>query len=494
MIRRSLPVWILLAAGLGWVAYMIFAGQRTVDDQADIFSEENVDYIASYHAMLLDQYDIDYRVITSNGDEDLNYYANRQFTSRRVGEESEIGRGLLLVINTAQDQVRLETSANLESVFTDAFVSYIERNQMVPFFKANRVADGILATGELIRIRAEDAKNGREFDPSKMLGSIGAGAKTDAQIGEAEALPSALDYPDIAAADSPEETLRRYFAGLKKYNMRRDLDVLTENSRAHMAKMVMTVGQMDNVVKRYKKCEVERVVYNDDASLAVLLHALSDRECDPFAFEKGDDGKWRLDLKAIGMGLGHTYGNIWYVHGERQLESGLWKYAFGFRDYYFYRPKGEQFDHQRIPYYLTGGLRINHVYTGSHVVELHGDDSYLAEAGLRVGDLITSWEWVEYPHQHYISNRMKSVRAGSDVEIEYRRGDQILRTIVKAPPKPRFGGLRWGASYRSVGPARPLVHYVSPDSFADALGLQVGDKILEWNGFQHPAPAMFIHR
>lgn len=116
------------------------------------------------------RFDIDYRVITLNGQEDVNLYAAEMFKQKDIGGESKQHRGLLLLIDAQNDQVRLEVSGNLESVYTDAFVAYIEQRQMVPFFNEGKVAAGIFATGELVRIRAGDAEKGDEFDVTALRG------------------------------------------------------------------------------------------------------------------------------------------------------------------------------------------------------------------------------------------------------------------------------------------------------------------------------------
>lgn len=457
-------------------------------DAAGIFNEEETMHITQYHRMMLDKYDIDYRVLTWQENTDIDWQAYQVFNDNDVGNQSQKQRGLLLLINTANDEVRLEVSGNLESVFTDAFVGYIEKRQMVPFFRLGRVGDGVFATSELLRIRAEEASQGKAFDPASIAGSFGAGARSDAKIDAGKETRFAEGKTDVLAAKSPEETLSRLFKAMANRNARSDLDIYTPETRAFMSEMVVSPAQMDNAAKRYAKCEQERVVYSEDKQRAVVLHKLSDRSCDPFAFDRGDDGKWRINLKAVGNGLGHTYGNVWYLHYGRQKESGLHDYYFGFRDYYFRRPGGEQFDHQGFPYYRSWGVNINHVFQGSRVNQIHGDDSFAARIGLREGDVLIRWEGLEYPHSEVIGRRMAEVRPGLDVDIVFLRDGQTHHMIVKAPPRPKDKDkLRWGMSFRSSGPEMALVHYVTPGSQADRLGLKAGDFILRWNDAIKPS-------
>lgn len=458
-----------------------------ITDNARIFSYDDMEDISSYHQMMLEKYDIDFRILTTKEKIDIDIYANKVFAREKIGSRSQTLRGLLLVVDTASDQVRLEVSGNLESIFTDAFVGYIEKRQMVPFFRLGRIGDGIFATSELLRTRAAEAKQGMAFDPSRFQGSIGGGARTKTHINAGKDESFAHGRNDVPAADTPEKTLTRLFLAMKNRNARSDLDIYTTETRQYMSGMVMTPAQMDNTVNRYKKCDLDRVVYSKDKQHAVLLHKLSNRSCDPFTFDKGADQKWRINLKAIGSGLGHTYGNSWYLHYGRQKESGLHKYYFGFRDYYFLHPKGEKFDHQGFPYYLRWGVKINHVYQGTLIQKIHGKDSYAAQIGLQPADLILRWEGVKYPHNNFINNRMKNGREGLDVDIVFLRDGKTHHIIVKAPPKPKPGQLRWGVTYQSDGPYIPLVHYVTPKSQGDKLGLKTGDLILRWSDVEKPS-------
>lgn len=459
-----------------------------IHDEANIFTEEEKQAVSSYHQVMLEKFDIDYRVLTWDQNTDIDWQAYTVFNNNDIGSQSQQHRGLLLVINTANDEIRLEVSANLESVFTDAFVGYVEKRQMVPFFRLGRVGDGVFATSELIRIRAQEAENGEEFDVTRWIGSIGGGAKTEAKIDAGRDRSFVDRKSEVLAADTPEETLSRLFFAMKNRNGRSDLDIYTEETRDFMAGMVVSPGQMDNVVKRYAKCEPDRVVYSENGQHAVFLHKLSDRACDPFTFDKGTDGKWRLNLKAVGNGLGHTFGNVWYLHYGRQQESGLHKYYFGFKDYYFSRPGGEEFDHQGFPYYYRWGANISHVFKGSRIYKIHGDDSYAAKIGLRAGDIIVRWEGMEYPHSEVVGKRMADVREGLDVDIVIERNGELRHLLVKAPARPKKKEkYRWGVSIRSEGPELVLVNYVTPRSQADRLGIKAGDFILQWNDLHRPS-------
>ena len=70
--------------------------------------------------------------------------------------------------------MRLEVARELESVFVDSFVAFVEREQMAPFFAARRVGDGIVAASELFASRAEQAVETSELDEREAAASTSA--------------------------------------------------------------------------------------------------------------------------------------------------------------------------------------------------------------------------------------------------------------------------------------------------------------------------------
>ncbi len=465
-------------------------------DEANLLSNDQISSLIEYHNWVLENHDIDIRVITLNKQVDIDLYAAETFDKEQVGSLSSTHKGLLFILDTLGEHVRIEVSANLESVFTDAFVGYIERNQMIPFFENDRLADGIFATTELIRIRAVEAAENKEFQITDFKGSIGGGAKTKMKLNNdvgqvtgntKEAKTVAIK--NVYAADTPEESLQRMFDNYSKSDMG-DWDVLNPSSIKYMQSMISTRAQRMNSIKRYDTCKIDEVVYNEDGNLAVLLYDLAQRECDPFLFEKGKDNKWRIDLRTIGQALGHTYGNIWYLHLERFEQSGIAKYLFGFKKFRFRRHNEKQFSHQGIPYYHSWGLDLSYADKGSVISVIHGQNSAFAKTGMQIGDIITSWDLFSYPITNTIMDRMEHVREGLDVHYRYERDGKEYEGIIKAPPRPKPGSkeYRWGVTLNNdneetMGTNRwpgPVVHFVAPDSIGEKMGFKADDRIVKW--------------
>lgn len=323
---------VLLLGGLVWVwPHLTGVDPRLVDDDADLLSQEQHENIARHHAYLLSDFDIDYRLVTVRDAGDAVSFGAERFESMEVGSLSEAERGLLLVIDPEQDRVRLEVGHALEGVYTDAFVAYIEQRQMVPFFRAGRVADGVLATTELIVRQGQEAVARSGFDVAPgVSGSGGAGATAKARIGE-EAAPVDEDGPAVPAGRSPEQTLDAYFDAMRNRDARTGLDLYTSETQRMLEDWMMTPAQMDNVVRSYRDCTAETAQLSPDRRRAVIRYAPTDRQCSPW-FLALEEGTWKLDFTVMQEAIRFGRDNSWrFVNGVPG------RYEFAFDDWAFDR-------------------------------------------------------------------------------------------------------------------------------------------------------------
>ena len=301
-----------------------------VADKAELLSAEQAERMAAHHGFLLVDHGVDYRVVTDRGTGDIVAYGVEQFKAMDVGGLSGTGRGLLLVVDAEQDKVRLEVGLALEGVFTDAFVAYIEQRQMVPFFRANRIADGILATTELIVTRAQEAKRRQAFDaPAGTSGSGGGGATTKAKIGAGSEPAPVPTEPVAAAGSSPEETLQAYFTAMAARDARPDLPIYSAATQRMLKGWVVTPAQMDNSARAYRSCRTDRSSTNRAGNRAVIRYRVADRTCSPFFFRL-EGGRWRLDLTMMQSTIRFGRSNAW-----RFPDGPPADYAFAFNDWAF---------------------------------------------------------------------------------------------------------------------------------------------------------------
>lgn len=300
-----------------------------VEDGAHLFTAEQAARLSEYHRFLLQDHGIDYRVLTASGAGDIAQFSIGKFEEMGVGGESPGGRGLLLVIDAGQDAVRLEVSRSLEGVFTDAFVTYIQERQMVPFFRDRKVADGILATTEMIYTEAQKAEKNAGFDEREQQpGASGAGADTRAHIGQGESREG-LAGENVAAGKTPEATVRAYLSAMAERNANPNLDIFSESTREMLANWTVTPAQMDNIVSSYRACHAEPVKLNGSGNLAVIRYPPGERACAPWFLEK-QAGLWRLDLTMMQRAVRFGRSNAWHfdtaVNHPYRFAFGDWRF------------------------------------------------------------------------------------------------------------------------------------------------------------------------
>ena len=303
------------------------SNEGPIEDWANLMTAGEESVLGEWHAALLGQYDIDFRVRTVVFADDLSRLAVETFAETRVGSRSRTGRGLLLMIDAGGERVRLEVARPLEGVFVDSFVAYIEREQMVPFFRAGHVGEGIVAAAELIVGRAEQGLARAEFDDRPTAAtSAGAGAEVDAMLNEGAERPMAYEATDTEAADTPAETVAAYLAAMAVHDGEAALDLYTQDSREMLGSRVVTRAQMDNVVRTYVDCPPPEALIEGDA--AVLRYPPNARTCAPWLLEMDGDGRWRLDLAAMQRAFRFDTRNHWRIVDRIALSS----YEFAFKD------------------------------------------------------------------------------------------------------------------------------------------------------------------
>lgn len=296
-----------------------------MEDTAELLSPAERQRLSEYHALLRADFDLDYRVVTAAATGDIDRFAVEQYAALEVGAASRSHRGLLLVIDDGQDLVRLEVGHALEGMFPDAFIAYIEQRQMLPFFASGRVADGILATTELIVNRAQEHKlHSGDVDVATLAGSGGAGATADINSPAPVEAVSSVAAPPGA---TPQETLRAYLEAMADRNASPDLALYTPETRAWLAEWTMTPAQMDNLVRTYRRCGAATERRNGE--YAVLRYQPSGRACAPWFFRREGE-LWLLDLTMMRDTIRFGRDNSW-----RLVPGADHPYGFAFENWRF---------------------------------------------------------------------------------------------------------------------------------------------------------------
>ena len=296
-----------------------------------------IDMYREYNENLLYEYDIDFRIVTTSSEENIDIFTNKQFTALQEDSRSRSGKALLLVINTNYDEVRLEVSTSLEPIYTDAFVSYIQRKGLVPYFRENKIADGMYMATELVHDRANEAKKGKEFMPPMESKSIGGGAKTKAQMGikDSNAKKGAQVIADTI--DTPISVMDKYLEVLKAHNRNPNLDIYTDTTKAFFKKWVVTENNQDHEVDNITSCKaLYETLYdtnNNHAALVVRPYN-ENRTCSPYFFKK-EEGKWKLDIDTMAQVLRFNTKMQWHFDMPKRLDKEAMYYAYAFDGYVF---------------------------------------------------------------------------------------------------------------------------------------------------------------
>lgn len=404
-------------------------------DEAGLLDAGQFERVGEFHRYLLADHDIDYRIVTLNEAVDVNEYANRQFDNLKVGSQSAAGRGLLLVIDTAGNRVRLEVSRALEGPYPDAFIAYLQHRQMTPFFSAGRVADGILAATELIVTRAHEAQANQGWDDESGLqaSTAGGGATAPAELKDnqqeapaalsSEPAEAASEQNETLSADSPETALQAYLQAMADRNADPDLSIYSDASRAMLQKWVVTPAQMDSIVKAYRNCHAEAAKYNDEQSLAVIRYPVSERSCAPWFFERQGD-RWQLDLTGAQRYVRFGRDNSWHFDWRVLADH---PYRFAFADW--------GFDNRGFPQAMRWNLTVASDEEGTVWVERTGAGSAAEAFGFLANDTLLRWNGEELHHHRQVMRAMQAAEPDSTVTVDIVRNGQTLTLEGKAPPR-----------------------------------------------------------
>lgn len=418
-----------------------------IDDAYVLQDDKNLlKTYAEYNEWLLKEFDIDFRVVTTLTEEDIDTFTNKEFSRLQKDTRSQSGKALLLVINTIQDKVRLEVSMALEPIYTDAFISYIERKGFIPYFRDNKVADGMYMATELVKDRAYEAAQDKEFMPPMQSKSIGAGAKAKALIGQKD--PNAKKGKNIESFthNTPKQVLEKYIDGLKKHNKNPNLDIYTEATKEFFRNWTLTDINQNNEVRFLSPCMGnKKTFYSSDDNYAVMLNdPVNDRTCSPYFFKK-ESGKWKLDFATMSRTLRFNVEMLWHFDKKERLKGEGMYYAFAFdglqfnKDGYPFYPKYPKSDELKwgfqcsIWYYPNERdkaesnpqkyvrCKISRVWAGSPAevrlgLSVH-DYIHAVGEGSNRKENVTQAEFMNY---------MNSVPSGQKVTVDIRRNNKEL--------------------------------------------------------------------
>jgi uncharacterized protein len=304
-----------------------------IDDRAGLLQPQEAAHLGELCRAMRQDFDVHFRLVTmAQSPADINLTAAEIFGD--LGAKTRGAKGLLFLVDPQGRQVRIEVGYDLEPYFPDIFIGYLEKQQMLPFFQANRIGHGIEAAAELLISRLQLGIAGQEYDPDQELGALtyfsgGGGARLDIAP---TATGRQTDSGEVAAQFvpqvSPEQTLALYKRVLAERIKDPGLMLYTEKTREFFSKWVVTDAQQANELQSLNAVVPDRVLTND--SLSVIRFPLSERTHPPYFFTKTEDG-WQLDFYTMSRTIQMNHKNMWHF---RHLDH---QYAFAFTDWEFDR-------------------------------------------------------------------------------------------------------------------------------------------------------------
>lgn len=299
-----------------------------VQDQAELLSAAQEQRLSKFQHLLLKERDVHLFIATlAQPSGNLDQTALELFEKKSLGEKTTGARGLLLLIDPQQQQVRIEVGYDLEGIFPDGFIAGLEYDQMLPFFQQNRVGHGIEALTELLveRLMRDAIPQAKSSQAADHL-SGGAGAKIQITQKTPEAANSSkADDETFLPQATPIATLDSYRSSLAARNKNPNLAIYTPESREFFGQWLVTDAQQKNALRTLEESlpTAEVIQLND---LAVIRFPVSSRQASPY-FLRNSSAGWQLDFVAMNQTIGFNHRNQWHFRVQEH------PFSFAFKDW-----------------------------------------------------------------------------------------------------------------------------------------------------------------
>jgi hypothetical protein len=279
---------------------------RHVYDMARALPQDDIPRFEEYMGWILRESDVDVRFVfvPDTGARSIEQLAVDLVDEMQIGGRTREERGVLLLYDTSRRRLKVEVGYGLEAYFPDAFVSYLVNDHARMFLEGGNLSAGLRLLLRLVQHRIREAVIGADFDP-RVLQAIRSGGNLSGGAGIAVSMqPGAASAPGVKqmseeareryrAQDSPAGTFQAYLAWLAHPAFDPDVDLLTAESRAYLARLPISPAYQHFLLfgeygKGYE------VVQRD--GIALLFFTTT-----PFTsphFFVNEDGVWRMDIVA----------------------------------------------------------------------------------------------------------------------------------------------------------------------------------------------------
>jgi len=442
-------------------------------------------------------FDIDFVVviIPSLEDRGIVDYTVGLFSNWQIGESTKGKKGMLILIAKEEQKIKMEVGYDLEHVFTDAYIGYVQRDMLKSFLEQADWERGFLGTIEIMADRIYRMyKKGVDVEGISSDGALtyyseGAGAKTVFEWGSALKRPVPETPQELreyfGAQPSPELAFQRYM----EFNARdmRDytLDMFSDKSKEFFSNWRVSSAQRREEVESVNGLTYITRIKGRYAALIGPFNSNPNEfisQC-PHFFIRTEKG-WQIDIDAMARSL-IMAGPTWHF-----LSVGH-PYMFAFKDYVIAINRCYPKQGQKAYLGLSYAFR-NTEREGFKVAPELGSPA--KKGGIKNNDILISidGEKITRPYQDW--EMMKRYSPGDVVEIVVKRdGRKIKLNIPVGEPKSytdemlysRKEGDPWLGIYygysepyeRDIDESFIGILYVVEGSPAERAGLKDGDLI-----------------
>jgi hypothetical protein len=246
--------------------------------------------------------DLRFLIVNSLRGQSLLDYAVTQARKRGIGANSD-RRGLLFVYDRETMRTRIEVGPQLEGVLTDAFVSYLQRENLHAYVNARDLQIGLRFTERLILWRLRMAALGMAYDPrpAKLItnhlllaegagatAGMGEGAPGSELINRSASLAIKQEY---APQPTVEDAWNKYQQWLLESYLYTDVPLFTGATQQLLAHMGLSRAYVNGIFME-KHGQPHQIKIVDDVA---MLYFTRTPLVSPYYFRHTQAG-WVMDI------------------------------------------------------------------------------------------------------------------------------------------------------------------------------------------------------
>ncbi|MEM7409971.1 MAG: TPM domain-containing protein [Myxococcota bacterium] len=277
-------------------------------------------------------------------DHEIAPLAEELFSARRIGADAPSG-GLLILVNPARHEARIEVSYELEHVFPDLIVGRLARNQLAPYAAYRAVGMAVMDVLHFLKDYAYlqahagnlelDAtlRERQEYKEKARYLSGGAGAQADFFDAAAlldrdwKAVVPAAKRARYAPSEDPRESAEAFLRTLRDGIGDPTLPLFTPGSQCMRDGVPFAPFEQFERLRRYEGSKPFEVTVQGDH--AVLDSKRPAHGFVPILLAKRD-GLWRVDLAETWKNLFFDAdGDYWHKNASHPYRFGLHRFGAG---------------------------------------------------------------------------------------------------------------------------------------------------------------------